>query len=157
MKVLKYKVNIEFGINRTLKNFENEIKDILTDKRGFPIIFVQDQFNYDFEINLSKPKTIQHTCNFKGLSCADMSNNKIYINNSRWINGSKASRLSLKNYRKYAIYHETGHILGLGHDKPIDNQLVPIMVQATLNIGKAKPNCYPLKREIEVINKMWNA
>lgn len=156
MKTLKYKVIIEDGINRSLKNFETEVKKILTDKRSWPINFVQDQYNYDFEINLSKPKTIKNICKFSGLSCADRSTNKVYINNYRWIKGSKASKHSIKDYRFYVILHECFHILGFGHSLPIKGEKVAISVQQTLSIGEAKKNHFPLQWEIDWVNKKWN-
>ncbi len=153
---IKYRIQIEEGIKRTQKNFEDEVRSILTDKRSWPINFIQDQDNYDFVINLSKAKTITNICNFKGLSCSDSLKKQIYINNYRWINGSKPSKHNIKDYRRYAIQHEVFHQLGFGHSQPVKGEKVAISVQQTISIGEAKKNCWPLPWEIEWVNKKWN-
>ncbi len=153
---IRYRIQIENGIKRTQKNFENEVKKILTDKRSWPINFIQDQENYDFVINLSKATTVANICSFKGLSCADRSNNNVYINNYRWVNGSKPSKHNIKDYRCYCILHETAHLLLLDHQQPEAGKLCPVMTQQTLGIGKAKKNCWPTKEEIELVNSIWN-
>lgn len=40
---------------------------------------------------------------------------EIYIDASNWINGVSISGLTLQQYRRYVILHETGHALGYGH------------------------------------------
>lgn len=156
MKSLRYKVCIEANIKRNLKNFKKDVHNILSHKKSWKINFIQNDKNYDFEIILASPKNIQSYCNFSGLSCADTYNKKIWINNSRWTNGAKPSKLSLKNYRIYLIGHEVGHILGLGHTKPIKNKKVSVMVQQTLGIGNANPNPWPTKSDhfqLKLLNK----
>ncbi len=156
MKTIYYKVSIETGIKRTLSNFETEVNKILTDKRGFPINFVQNQYNYDFEVELVKASSVKNHCGFKGLSCADRSINKIFINNYRWLKGSGKSKLDLPKYRCYLILHEFFHLLGFGHSEPIKGELVAISVQQTKGIGEAKPNCFPLEWEKKFVNNRWN-
>ena len=154
---IAYRVEIEDGVNRTQRNFEQEITKIVTNKRSWPINFVQNQNTYDIRIILSKPNTIKKICNFSGLSCTDRSTNIVYINNYRWINGSKASKHNMKDYRIYLILHELGHILTLGHSQPIKGEKVKVMVQQTISIGEAKKNCWPVQSEIDLVNKIWNS
>lgn len=49
-----------------------------------------------------------------GFSCYSPDENNIYMNLNNWMGGS-ASTLPLDRYRTYAINHEVGHRLGLGH------------------------------------------
>jgi hypothetical protein len=156
MKTIYYKVSIEPGIKRTLSNFEQEVKKILTDKRSFPINFIQNQENYNFEVELVKASSVRKHCGFKGLSCADTGLNKVFINNYRWLKGSAKSKLDLPKYRRYVIQHEFFHLLGYGHSEPIKGELVAISVQQTKGIGEAKSNCFPLQWEKDFVNNRWN-
>lgn len=154
MKTLRYKVSIDNNIKRSLKNFKKDIHNILSDKRSWKVKFINDDMNYDFEIILSPAKKIGKICSFKGLSCTDMSINKVYINNYRWIKGSKPSKLSLKDYRIYLINHEVGHILGFGHITPSKGRKVPVMNQNTLGLKGGLPWMWPLGREQKMLKEM---
>lgn len=155
MKTLRYKISIDSDIKRNQKNFERDVHKILTNKKSWPINFIIDNNHYDFEIILTPAKKVEYTCHFKGLSCADIYNKKIYINNYRWTKGAKPSELSLQDYRIYLINHEVGHILGLGHSKPIKNRKVPVMNQHTLGIKPGKPYMWPLPQEKKIIKKLF--
>ena len=137
-----------------LKNFKKEVDNILSHPKSWKVNFVQNDKNYDFEIILASSKNIKTYCNFSGLSCADPYNKKIWINNSRWSNGAKPSKLSLKNYRIYLINHEVGHILGFLHAKPKKNKRVPVMNQHTLGIFPGKPYQFPLASEQKKLKQM---
>ena len=104
---------------------------------------------YDtFHIRMCSNETIRQTCNFEGLSCADMAENVIYLNVDRWLRGSDRSGLGLRDYRYYQIYHEIGHLLGRHHRKcPGKGELRPIMVQATVADDDCVPNVRVLKGE----------
>ncbi len=158
IKTLKYKVRIEKGINRNLKNFQTEIHNIISNKKSWKVNFIQNQINFDFEIILAKARNITKYCSFNGLSCVDIYYKKIYINNYRWVNGAKPSKLDIKNYRIYLILHEVGHILGMKHEEPPKKKiLTKVMVQQTLNIGNGIPNPWPQKEEqkkLKDINKL---
>lgn len=154
MKTLRYKVVIHDNIKRSLKNFKKQIHDILTDKRSWKVKFIQDDINYDFQIILSPATKIGRICKFKGLSCTDMLTNIIYINNYRWTKGSKASKLSLKDYRIYLINHEVGHVLGFGHLEPIKGKKVPVMNQQTLGLKGGLPWMWPTKKEHRMLKNM---
>ena len=154
MKTLRYKVLIDKDVKRSLKNFKNQISKILTDKRSWKIKFIEDDINYDFEIILTPARKIQKICDFKGLSCTDMAINKIYINNYRWIKGSKLSKLSLRDYRIYLINHEVGHILGFGHITPIKGRKVPVMNQNTLGLKGGLPWMWPIAKEHKMLKSL---
>jgi len=156
LKDLRYKISIESNIKRNLKNFKKEVDNILSHPKSWKVNFSQNNTNYDFEIILTSAKNVKKYCKFSGLSCADPNSKKIWINNSRWINGAKASKLSLKNYRIYLINHEIGHILGFSHTKPIKNKKTEVMVQQTLGIGNGIPNPWPLRKEQNQLKKLLN-
>jgi len=166
---LTYTVKFDKSLMMNETLVENKIKSVLQDPRGWlshGYIFEQvdkgyksegyksdkryksDGYKSDIIIKIVPAKTVEKICSFKGLSCADISNNTIYINVNRWKRGSKHSKLNLDNYRIYLVNHEIGHLLGRGHSECLkNNSKVPVMVQQTLGIGKCKPNPWPLSWE----------
>lgn len=98
--------------------------------------------NEDVFIRLASPRTIEDKCGIpSNLSCAELGGRNMYLNADRWFRGSKASKLTLDNYRQYMVSHEIGHILGFDHKKcPCEGCKAPIMMQQTLGIGKCIPN-----------------
>ena len=162
--MLYYKVSVDYNVNRSLDHFRTTVNTILNDVRTWSCIFVENNENYDFEIILTTPKKIQQICphiserrgrsrKLTNLSCADRNTDKIYINYNRWIRGSKASKLNIRDYRIYLINHEVGHILGLDHAEPIKGRLTPVMNQSTLGIGEGLPNMWPLEWEKSLVLK----
>ena len=145
-----YTYSVEFDdsivINRNL--VVKKILEVLNDTRGWKRLGYDFKFkekNAKFKIKIVKEDKIVKICKFSGLSCADMSKNIIYINIKRWRRGSKASKLSLDNYRTYVINHEIGHLLGRDHYQcGKSGTKVPVMVQQTLGISNCKPNPWPL-------------
>ena len=158
-KELKYHVSVQSELNKTPSQQDNFIKlvdQILSDPRTWSVKFIRvgDPLKADFEINLTPPKFIKDHCGFSGLSCANLVDKKIYINNHRWARGSKQFKGPLPVYRNYIINHEVGHILGKTHPPVILLQQckkgakAPVMAQQTLGTGKCKINGWPLKREL---------
>lgn len=131
-----------------------KVNDVLKDKRGwkrmgydFNIKQELDE-EVDFLIYFTLESYIEKKCNFTGLSCADLDENIVYINEDKWRRGSKLSGLNLDDYRTYVINHEVGHILGRGHAKcGKKGTKVPVMTQQTLGIGHCEPNPWPLSWE----------
>lgn len=107
----------------------------------------KNHWKYCIEVHLSLPSTIKKECNFDGLSCADLSINKIYFNLDRWLHGSVQSGLTLSAYRVQLSRHEFGHLLGRGHQKPRRGELCPIMYQQTISDGTCIPNTRVLPYE----------
>jgi hypothetical protein len=96
---------------------------------------------YIFHIRLSSNKFIKKTCGFSGLSCADMLENVIFLNDINWVYGTRESGMSPLNLRYYCINHEIGHLLGRYHKKCTYNSDCSIMLQQT--IKKDSCNCFP--------------
>ena len=79
----------------------------------------------------------------------------VYINDTRWMNASdsyNALNVSLINYRRMVINHETGHFLGHRHIVSCETQagLGPIMLQQSTGLKGCKPNPWPLPNELWV-------
>jgi len=60
----------------------------------------------------------------------------VYINLARWVRGALAFSGDMTTYRLYAINHEVGHALGLGHQPCKDSGgLAPVMMQQTFGVS----------------------
>ncbi len=98
----------------------------------------------DFRVSLTTPETThrpdlcggsipyESSCyrqNFQGES-------RVVINLARWVRGALAFNFDMTSYRQYAINHEVGHALSLGH-KPCaeDGGLAPVMMQQTFGVA----------------------
>lgn len=153
-KVLRYSISQEAG-PRYIPSFNRVVTGVLGNpkKTWQGYTFIHDQTaGKDFQIILTTPKTVFNKCRFRGLSCADPRLKVVYVNRNRYLRGAVRSKLSLANYRAYIINHEVGHILGKVHTKcPCKTGKcrvkVPVMNQATLGIGKCRPNHVPLRYE----------
>jgi hypothetical protein len=143
-----YNVNIDTDITMNMNLVREKISSVLNDKRGWKRLgyeFYYQEHNPNIRINIVNENKIVNICKFRGLSCADTSNNIVYINIKRWRRGSTASKLSLDDYRTYLVNHEIGHLPGRSHREcGKRGTKVPVMVQQTLGIANCKPNPWPL-------------
>jgi hypothetical protein len=124
---------------------------VFVSKSVFDKTIVNNKTSMKFKLRLSHNKTIVDECQFdedEKLSCYNPTVNppNVLINYHRWMNGSKYSKLKLKDYKIYVINHEVGHALGRGHVTSCSCKtcLVPVMMQQTISIGECMPNPWPL-------------
>ena len=116
----------------------------------------QDEKNWInvFHIRLSSGKTVTKNCGFKGLSCADLSRNEIFLNDKNWIYGTEASGMKHEEYIWYVVSHEILHLLGRGHGKwPDDpNKPCPLSTQQTIkkHPNVCRPNVWPLDSDFDL-------
>ncbi len=60
----------------------------------------------------------------------------VIINLARWVRGAKAFGPDMTGYRQYAINHEVGHALGLGHEGcKVNDAAAPVMMQQTFGVS----------------------
>lgn len=148
-----YMCHVDPSVKYNLNAFRKRVDKILNHAKSWGPKFVQVAENNlplgsrIVHIMLTRPKIILKICNLKGLSCADMNTNIIYISCHRWFYGSSKSGLSLDRYRTYVILHEMGHILGMPHLPVTKGEKVPVMNQSTLGLKGGLPNEYPLPYE----------
>jgi hypothetical protein len=143
MKV-RYCARVDSDVKYSNQTFLDLLQIYLADPDGW------SSKGYDFEydpkaslvIYLSSPQTINKECGLpKGLSCAVMGGNKMWLNSERWLKGAPESKMSLDSYRQYMVSHEMGHILGHDHEKcPGKGMVAPIMLQQTLGLKGCRPN-----------------
>lgn len=135
--IVPYRCSVDAGINTgiyvgindiTLKSFREKVHSVLNDPRGW------NKYGYYFrEIHSDEANSgrinagalhiilvtgdkAKRKCGsaLGGFSCYSSGENIIYMNLDNWMGGSKSS-LPLDRYRTYAVNHEVGHRLGIGH------------------------------------------
>ena len=146
MKLIRYSVTIDTGVNFPLKEFSRDVAIYLSDPDGWEskgFRFEEVQQRPDVVIHLSSPAELRKVGCDGNLSCAELGGKHLRVNSMRWTQGSKESKLDLEDYRQYVMSHEMGHILGHDHVKCAGpGQPAPIMMQQTLGIGKSTPNTH---------------
>lgn len=108
-------------------SFREKIQSTLSDPRGwvkygYNFVYVQSRPDKSvLKIILVSGDKAKNKCGSRlgGFSCYSPDENNIYMNLNNWMGGS-ASTLPLDRYRTYAINHEVGHRLGLGHPSETD-------------------------------------
>ncbi|MDS0140721.1 MULTISPECIES: DUF3152 domain-containing protein [unclassified Amycolatopsis] len=155
-KLLTYTVEIEDGVD--LAGFGHDVDTVLADPRGWAgrgdVTFRRvDGGDPDVRISLTTPGTARRPdlCGFSipfDSSCRLSRDHRIVVNLARWLRGAHSYDGDLPGYRAYAINHEMGHALGLGHvGCPAPGAPAPVMMQQTFglsntylaNLNRAEP------------------
>jgi hypothetical protein len=90
----------------------------------------------DILIHLCTEERCNKICKMPGFSCAEVGGKNVYLNGKNWMNGASKSKLTLAEYRRYALSHEVCHCLGYLHeDCPAPGKPVGLMSQATRGHG----------------------
>ncbi|MBP2335420.1 hypothetical protein JOF41_001598 [Saccharothrix coeruleofusca] len=91
----------------------------------------------DLRIRLASQWTARSVCGFDlpyDTSCHV--DGGVYLSAARWFRGAHSFGDDLSGYRAYAVNHEVGHYLGLGHEVcPEDGAPAPLMMQQTFSTG----------------------
>lgn len=151
MRVVRYRTQVDPDIKYSPYQFRTEVAIYLADPNGW------EGHGYRFQeaengvlIRLSSPKTIGTICKDSDLSCAELGGKNMYVNASRWMKGSVASKLPLEEYRQYIVTHEMGHILGFDHvGCPGRGLAAPLMMQQTLGLKGCRPNTILTKQDVK--------
>ncbi|MFD0205116.1 MULTISPECIES: DUF3152 domain-containing protein [Saccharothrix] len=97
---------------------------------------VGDEVVPELRIRLTSQRTARSLCGFElpyDVSCRV--GPVVHLSTARWFRGAHTYGGDLRGYRIYAVNHEVGHFLGLGHEVcPADGAPAPVMMQQTLSV-----------------------
>jgi hypothetical protein len=123
----------------------------ITPKEGLKLSKDKSNWKFIFHMRLSSEATILKECKMKGLSCADLTTNQIFMNVRNWLYPPKASGFTREEGMYYIVSHEIAHLFGKNHNKfPNDpNKPCPILTQQTVrpSPNSCFPNVYPLESD----------
>jgi hypothetical protein len=107
----------------------------------------------DFRITLTSSLTVRTLCGYTQqieTSCFDPANdNRVVLNDSRWVRGAVAYANDITTYHQYMINHEVGHALGFEHVYScLPGGKAPTMMQQTITVQATdgtmcQPNPWP--------------
>ena len=155
--VRRYKVQVEVGTGVNPEEAAEEIAGILADPRGWTANGV-DAFqlvadgDYDFEIKIATPDTVDRICGAAGLDTHGEVNcdvgDQVVVNLKRWNTGSPEFSGPLHEYRALIVNHEVGHRIGHGHEGcPGPGRPAPAMMQQIDGLDGCVANAWPYDEE----------
>lgn len=150
---LRYKVEIEEGIDLPLAGTAKEVEDVLADPRGWTTdghsAFQRVQTGRtDFVVRIATPKTVDKTCAEYGLDTHSDLNcsvgQQVMVNLKRWLTATQYYATDIPSYRALIINHEVGHFLGHNHETcPAKGAPAPAMMQQIKGLHGCVPNAWP--------------
>ena len=158
-----YEVTYDVATRGTVKGdldeFRKIVAEIYADPRGWiraGVKLKEVESGGQMHVVLSEAAEVKAAspvvCSDK-LSC--QFGNYVFINDTRWMNASDSYNelgVSLLDYRRMVVNHETGHYLGHRHIESCETKtgLGPIMLQQSTGLRGCKPNPWPLPSELWV-------
>ncbi|WP_268996556.1 DUF3152 domain-containing protein [Saccharothrix luteola] len=139
---ITYSVEVEDGVvlPHGDDSFAAVVDHVLRHPRGWASRHAFRRVGGDAEpelrIRLTSQRTARSLCGFElpyDTSCRIGS--AVHLSSARWFRGAHTYGDDLRGYRTYAVNHEVGHFLGLGHEVcPADGAPAPVMMQQTLSV-----------------------
>lgn len=152
-KLLRYRVEVENGIDQDQNEFARLVDAVLADPRGWTgdgrRAFQRTATGpHDFVVRLASPDTVDEICGQYGLatngevSCRGAEN--VVINVRRWLLAIPSFNGNVAMYRHAVVNHEVGHFLGFGHEKcPGPGRPIPVMGTPFYGMDGCQPNGWP--------------
>jgi len=151
-KVFTYTVEVEDGIDTTSYGgdggFARMVSETLDNPKGWThdpkFAFIRTGADDpDFRVSLTSPITVREGCGYNialESSCYNPSygpdaQDRVFINEARWVRGAVPFQGDVGSYRQYLINHEVGHAIGYhSHEQcPKNDALAPVMMQQTFS------------------------
>jgi len=152
-KVLRYRVDVENGIDLSAADVAKQVDRILADPRGWTAdghsAFQRVSSGAtDFVVRLATPGTVDKVCATQGLDTGGQYNcsvnGNVMVNLRRWLLATPVYAKTVRTYRALIINHEVGHFLGHGHvDCPGPGRPAPAMMQQIKGMHGCVPNVWP--------------
>lgn len=160
-KVLRYRVEVENGIDVSATGAAAQVERILSDPRGWTadghsaFRRVADGPT-DFVVQIATPGTVDDICGQYGLDTGGEVNcsvdRNVMVNLKRWEQATPVYAHDVTAYRALIINHEVGHFLGHGHVTcPGKGKPAPAMMQQIKGMHGCVPNVWPYDTEGHLI------
>ncbi|GAA3769519.1 hypothetical protein GCM10022403_001180 [Streptomyces coacervatus] len=150
---LRYRVEVEDGIDLSTASVAKEVERILADPRGWTAdghsAFQRVSSGpTDFVVRVATPGTVDRTCAEGGLDTEGRYNcsvgHKVMANLERWLLATPVYAKDVTAYHALIINHEVGHFLGHGHvGCPGPGRPAPAMMQQIKGMHGCVPNVWP--------------
>ncbi|MFI5680308.1 DUF3152 domain-containing protein [Streptomyces cellulosae] len=151
--VLRYRVEVEVGLDLSAADVAKQVERILADRRGWTAdgksAFRRvSSGTTDFVVRVATPGTVDKICGQHGLdthgdyNCSVSMN--VMVNLERWLLATPVYAKDVTGYRALIINHEVGHFLGHGHAGcPGPGKPAPAMMQQIKGMHGCAPNVWP--------------
>ncbi|MEW1777012.1 DUF3152 domain-containing protein [Streptomyces sp. NPDC086777] len=151
--LLRYRVDVEKGIDLSTADVARQVERVLADPRGWTAdghsAFQRVSSGpTDFVVRVATPGTVDRICGEYGLDTGGEVNcdvaEQVMVNLRRWLLATPVYAHRVKDYRALIINHEVGHFLGHGHvGCPGPGQPAPVMMQQIKGMHGCLPNVWP--------------
>lgn len=150
---LRYRVDVENGLDLSAADVAEQVEDILGDRRGWTADG-HSAFRRvpggttDFVVRVATPGTVDKICGQYGLNTGGEVNcsvgQNVMVNLKRWLLATPVYAKDVTAYRALIINHEVGHFLSHGHvGCPGKGQPAPAMMQQIKGMNGCVPNVWP--------------
>ncbi|MER5431468.1 DUF3152 domain-containing protein [Streptomyces sp. NPDC002588] len=152
-KVLRYRVEVEDGLDLSATDVARQVEGILADPRGWTAdgssAFQRvSGGTTDFAVKVATPGTVDKICGQYGLDTGGEVNcnvaQNVMVNLKRWQLATPVYAKDVTSYRALIINHEVGHFLHHGHVTcPGKGKPAPAMMQQIKGMLGCVPNVWP--------------
>ncbi|MDH6217924.1 hypothetical protein M2283_005256 [Streptomyces pseudovenezuelae] len=160
-RALRYKVEVENGIELSGEDTAEQVERILADPRGWTADghsgFQRVSTGAtDFVVKVATPGTVDKVCGEYGLETGGEVNcsvaHNVMVNLKRWEEATPVYAKDVTSYRALIINHEVGHFLGHGHVTcPAKGGPAPAMMQQIKGMHGCTPNVWPYNADGQFI------
>jgi Protein of unknown function (DUF3152) len=155
--VLRYRVDVEDGLDLSAAGVAAQVERILADRRGWTAdgrsAFRRVSSGAtDFVVRVATPGTVDKICGQYGLETGGEVNcnvdKNVMVNLKRWLLATPVYAKDVTGYRALIINHEVGHFLRHGHvGCPGPGRPAPAMMQQIKGMHGCEPNVWPYDEE----------